>query len=104
MKKIGKDQICCLAKHHGKFSCVNTISFIHAQTVAKRTSPRDKQTWKLSKKECQAVIFQEINTIFVYYGYQYYFEAFKITYVWDFDVDQILSANSLSQKADDIIF
>ena len=74
--------------------CVNTISFIHARTVAKRASPRDKQIWKLSKKDCQAVTFQEIRTIFVYYGYPYIIPRLLKSHVCDFAMDQILSANS----------
>ena len=55
-----------LAKRHGKFACVYTLCVIHARPVVKRTSPRDKQIWKLSKEECQAVIFQENSAIYIY--------------------------------------
>ena len=48
--------------------------------------------------------FQENSTIYVYYGYPYYGETFKIPFVWDFDVHQILSANTFSPDTDDIFY
>ena len=70
----------CVPLHHSSHSCTAVV--------------------KLSNKGCQAVVYQKNSIIYVHYSYSYYEETFKIPYVWDFDVNQILPANTFIADKD----
>ena len=81
----------CVPLHHLSHSCT---------AVLNETSPCNKRVWKLLNEGCQAVIFQENSITYAQYSYSYYEETFTIPYVWDFDVNEILPANTFISDKD----